>query len=730
VKISDVWGVFICEVEMPYLNADDPKLPDNIKELPKDKREQWVAIFNDVYESAIDDEKTEEEAEKLAFTQANGVVFKKNPDKKSYRLMDKVLAGIEQGEELKKQRTFIFLPVTEAVGKQLGITDPNTLKKAHITVLYLNELSPREAGLVEDLIINKAKEIPPIGGRINGAGRFSLDEKDAFVALVDSPTLSNTRQKLMGGIADLGYISNVEHGFIPHITISYLDKTEKMPEKRFDPDPLFFDKIGFGFGDEQILHPLTGNTGQDELYNDIAPPNLHRSLGHTKCVLCVYFLKKQIPLEDEEPEIKTYCKLYKTQVAPYQVCDDYINTQAFLTSKAYEAKAGMRNSAKDMEIVQGLHDGTCKLGATCKSRHLEEMVMKRAIPLARAPIAPRETKWDSGAAHKRAVEWATTDDSLNLDKYARLHLYVMGDGENITDYKLQYQDIVDGKPTIIPQSVITIANNPQRGLEAVKEIPEEDKTKIKANLSRLFARMRDDLEDFDLKPRWEQTEGKANIQPVPKEHNALQPIGFDEEGNFIAKNHLVLFDKTDLEGTVNSRKNPDGSKGEHFTKETDFESSYTKTNNVLLDWEHRQGGKNEPGPHDPLGRVNWKTVEKDDEGLFAEIVLEKRARYFNMLVELIENGLLATSTEPVQGQVVKSTDGEIKKWPMFRNTLTPTPMELSMYDPRQLELYRKAAEVIPAFAKSLSNVEIENAKIKAQILEHINKNNLLLLQGV
>jgi hypothetical protein len=561
VKISDVWGVFICEVKMPYLNADDPKLPDNVKELDKDKREQWVSIFNDVYERAIADDKTKDEAEQAAFTQANGVVLKKEPESKQLEM-------------------------------------------------------PFHADVVE-------------------------------------------------------------------------------------------------------------------------PPNLHRSLGHTKCVLCVYFRKIVPPsrgemaaIENEVSDIKTYCKLYKTDVMPYQVCDDYINTQAFLTSKAYDAKIGMRNSARDMEILQGLHDGTCKLGATCKSRHLEEMVMKRAIPLARAPIAPRETKWDSGAAHNRAVEWATTDDSLNLDKYARLHLYVMGDGENITDYKLQYQDIVDGKPTIIPQSVITIANNPQRGLEAVKEIPEEDKTKIKANLSRLFTRMRNELEDFDLKPRWEQTEGKANIQPVPKEHNALQPIGFDEEGNFIAKNYIVLFDKKDLEGTVNSRENPDGSKGEYFTKETDFESSYTKTNNVLLDWEHRQGGKNEPGPHDPLGRVNWKTVEKDDEGLFAEIVLEKRARYFNMLVELIENGLLATSTEPVQGQVVKSTDGKIEKWPMFRDTLTPTPMELSMYDPRQLELYRKAAKVIPAFAKSLSNVERDKHKIKIKALKHINKNNLLLLQGV
>ena len=68
---------------MPYSGANDPDLPDNVKDLPESDREQWVAIWNETYESCVDDDGSD--CEGKAFAAANGVVMESNkmPDTKS-----------------------------------------------------------------------------------------------------------------------------------------------------------------------------------------------------------------------------------------------------------------------------------------------------------------------------------------------------------------------------------------------------------------------------------------------------------------------------------------------------------------------------------------------------------------------------------------------------------------------------------------------------------------------
>jgi hypothetical protein len=70
-------------------------------------------------------------------------------------------------------------------------------------------------------------------------------------------------------------------------------------------------------------------------------------------------------------------------------------------------------------------------------------------------------------------------------------------------------------------------------------------------------------------------------------------------------NYIALFGGKDLEG-------------EHFTPETDFTSSYTKTGVLYVDWEHGLGkkidGKSAPGPDDVLGYVDWKTAKPPWKG--------------------------------------------------------------------------------------------------------------------
>lgn len=49
-----------------------------------------------------------------------------------------------------------------------------------------------------------------------------------------------------------------------------------------------------------------------------------------------------------------------------------------------------------------------------------------------------------------------------------------------------------------------------------------------------------------------------------------------------------------------------------------------------------------------------------------------------MLEDLLNKGLLGTSSMPIQTGVVKGIDGEIKEWPLVRDSLTVSPMEWRM----------------------------------------------------
>ena len=167
--------------------------------------------------------------------------------------------------------------------------------------------------------------------------------------------------------------------------------------------------------------------------------------------------------------------------------------------------------------------------------------------------------------------------------------------------------------------------------------------------------------------------------------NALKAISKTDEELRVG-NYIALFGGKDLEG-------------EHFTPETDFESSYTKTGVLYVDWEHGFGktvdGKTSPGPDDILGYVDWKTTKVDDMGVWVERVLNRRNQYIQYIETLIEEGLIANSTEAVEAGVEKTKSGEIQKWPLRRDTLTVMPMEPRMMSENVISAVKGLAKANP-----------------------------------
>ncbi|MCP4536252.1 MAG: phage major capsid protein [Chloroflexi bacterium] len=159
--------------------------------------------------------------------------------------------------------------------------------------------------------------------------------------------------------------------------------------------------------------------------------------------------------------------------------------------------------------------------------------------------------------------------------------------------------------------------------------------------------------------------------------NALKTI-FKTDDQLITENYIVLFGGRDLEGVASPKKNADGTNGQYFTKTTALASNYTDTGALYVDWEHGDAPDGEPQRDDVLGTVDWKTARIDEKGVFVQRVLNRRNQYMQYLEELIDAGLIGNSSEAIPEGVEIGANGEIKAWPLKRDTLTVSPMEPRM----------------------------------------------------
>lgn len=189
-------------------------------------------------------------------------------------------------------------------------------------------------------------------------------------------------------------------------------------------------------------------------------------------------------------------------------------------------------------------------------------------------------------------------------------------------------------------------------------------------------------------------------------NNALKTISSTPEELRVG-NYIVLFGGRDATGVL--YKNADGSKGEFFTPNTELESSYTKTGFLHVDFEHGQDPDElNIGSDDVLGFVDWKTAKVDERGVFVDRVLNRRQRYVEWLEPLINEGLLGNSTECISGEAVRGEDGEIKRWPLKRDTLTVNPMEPRMLSKNAVTAIKALAkEEIPCFKSLITTLPVD-----------------------
>lgn len=166
-------------------------------------------------------------------------------------------------------------------------------------------------------------------------------------------------------------------------------------------------------------------------------------------------------------------------------------------------------------------------------------------------------------------------------------------------------------------------------------------------------------------------------------------------------NYIILFGGEDLSG-------------EYFTKNTEIKSAYTDLGMLYVDFEHGldvdDTGNDQ---NNVLGVVDWKSAKVDEQGIFVERILNRQSQYIKYISDLIEAGVVGTSSQAVSGKTVKKSNGEIVEWPLMRDSITFTPMEPRMLGENALASAKSLVELVPN-CKSLRSLvglkTIENAK--------------------
>ena len=146
-------------------------------------------------------------------------------------------------------------------------------------------------------------------------------------------------------------------------------------------------------------------------------------------------------------------------------------------------------------------------------------------------------------------------------------------------------------------------------------------------------------------------------------------------------NYMILFGGSDLSA-------------ESFSKETLFDSAYTESKMLHVDFEHGLD-PDELGvtSDDVLGYVDWKTAVIDDKGLFVERVLNRHSKYMEYIEPLIEAGIIGNSSEAIAGKT-RREGNSIVEWPLKRDTLTVMPCEPRMMGDNVVSAMKSLKEIM------------------------------------
>ncbi|WP_433513726.1 2'-5' RNA ligase family protein [Nonomuraea sp. CA-143628] len=153
------------------------------------------------------------------------------------------------GREVKADRAdagsgvMVALMLPAEVAGQLAVPDGMPAEELHVTLAYLGkDLDEEMLATVADIVSGVAAGVAPLPGRVGGIGAFPPGEDGVPVYVpVDVPGLEVLRQQVVDRLAKAGIAAASDHGYSPHVTLTYLPEGEVVV-----PEPVPALEVAFG----------------------------------------------------------------------------------------------------------------------------------------------------------------------------------------------------------------------------------------------------------------------------------------------------------------------------------------------------------------------------------------------------------------------------------------------------------------------------------------------------
>src|SRR5512136_788725 len=170
------------------------------------------------------------------------------------------------------------------------------------------------------------------------------------------------------------------------------------------------------------------------------------------------------------------------------------------------------------------------------------------------PFAARDLEWDGTQADRNVSEWAGLNgDNPDWEKFASAHLYQddQANPETKGAYGFQIADIIDGKLTIVPRGVFTVAAVLQGSMGGTK-IPQADQDAMKTVVGRIYERMAKEFDDDSIVAPWATGEASTMLAFATDTHvfdpklfeqpklSAITPITVTDDGHVFG--HIATHD--------------------------------------------------------------------------------------------------------------------------------------------------------------------------------------------
>lgn len=133
---------------------------------------------------------------------------------------------------------------------------------------------------------------------------------------------------------------------------------------------------------------------------------------------------------------------------------------------------------------------------------------------------------------------------------------------------------------------------------------------------------------------------------------------------------------------------------EFFTQNTDFWDEQLKNFERPLTWDHAQDADWDPTESPIIGSI--KSFGDDEWGRWYSAKLKRHAAYRKYLDELIEQGVLGSSSDSLPQYVLREQTGKatwLKQWPWFATALTDVPCEPRLIG--SLEIFKSLGITLP-----------------------------------